>query len=327
MNDLTIEAGVIDVVEGSVLEVGVEIVNNSGEYTTDYVELTIDDVVIEQHEIHIEPHNSESLTILLDTEGYSGREIITARTSYSSDHVVVIIGAPDAEPWQDNRWVYSNGSGTVVEDSVGDYDSQFSDITWVNGDSGVNNIYGEVNGVDEWGDLGEDSKGDQFSVLVNNGYGSFGCWIKPNFSEFSDNRVLLFGTDIYSSDRRSFYIGIDTRDGDNTSQIMVSTTDDGNDVIHIDGSEGLIDNGEWQSLAFTANGSTATLVHNGEEDKSDEIEITESGDLGYNVKFFSRSDPPNNLYAGGVSLSWWSRGGVSIDSISEWHDKTKIFFQ
>ena len=231
---------------------------------------------------------------------------------------------PDSEGT--HQWDYVEGSGTLVEDQIGNLDADFTDITWRD-DAGAGGFYAELDGSNDYADLGQESR-SSLSHFVNDAEGTLFAWVKPlGFAD--DDFNAIYGGDLSSSTRTIFY-GIDTRDGEKTLYSSISNGNSG---------EGLTDavinfgTDEWAVVAFTSDGST---MRNYEavgpdfdlvERESGPVPNTASGDLEKNVTIGVSDEGSQRHWNGGVDLMFTDSIARSQSELQSIVDDSKAFYE
>ena len=78
---------------------------------------------------------------------------------------VIIDAIPDSQG--EHQWDTVEGSGSLVEDVIGDLDADFTGLSWVEGE-GTNDVYSVLNGTDEFADMGTNA----FTSFITDGEGT-----------------------------------------------------------------------------------------------------------------------------------------------------------
>ena len=232
----------------------------------------------------------------------------------SGDGRVFFDAIPDSGA--DHQWNFDGGTGTTVNDSNGGLDADFSSISWQSG-IGAGDFVGELDGTDDTGDLGSDSR-NIFASLVNEGKGAFSGWFR--LDDFNTDLQTLVGNDSSNSDRAFTFWYRD----DETVILRVGTSSDGDDTVtdlSIDVSA--LNEGEWHNFAFTMDGDDVYVLLDGNIDNSASVGATESGDLQSNNVHLGSQGGDQRFVEAGIDICWFDPEPVPTSEISDWVDDTE----
>jgi len=210
-------------------------------------------------------------------------------------------------------WHYSEGSGTTVADDVGTLDASFTGLDW-SSDFGFEGHYGILDGVDDYGELGSDSK-SELSFPLNTGVFSFFSW----FNTHSEQTQMVISSDVGGTNMRWNFSIID-------GKYSVR--------LYFNGPSAQIDTGnitvnEWVALAATGDGDTLELYV--AEPPDYEITLlgdtsisgdTTSGSLDEPVALGARHDG-SDPFDGFLDNQFIGDESLSESQFQEWVDATK----
>ena len=164
----------------------------------------------------------------------SDRAIPIDGRSYQVDGRAVARRAiPDSQG--DHQWDTIEGSGTLVEDTIGNLNADFTGLNWQTG-AGTNDVFSVLNGVDEFADMGADA----FTSFITDAEGTL-------------FRALKVDSD--ASGSLSPYASQNTSSGNNFSTRVNLTDNEYSFSLAVDGVFETIAGGtpkvdEWVILAF-----------------------------------------------------------------------------
>ena len=287
--------------------------NYGSESVSDGWELTIDDDVFALTE-------SEDTIGLPD--GGVGEEVVLpngaeALEMIAPDGTVVFdsVDIPDSVVEQmTNWWRFSEGEGTTVSDSEGSLNANFTGLTW-DDSAGLDGWNVNLNGTDEYGDLGSDSR-QQFTHFTENGVGTVFAWIYPEISE----GMVIFGS---SSSFTNVAVYFAVQDDNGDLNLRFDFSDGDNRMAFAAGGD--IPRNTWTPVAGVADGTEAT-IYIGEDMAnvgSGEISDGTTDDLDDNVNIGRRSDSDGNHWEGSLDNIWISDQEVSQSDLQEFVDATK----
>lgn len=101
--------------EDGILDLDVQLTNNSNVSITDDVELSVDGKVVGSTEFTVGGGETDNVTLTFDSKGYEDEETLLVSTPYSSDTLLVSIGMPDSGIYLQDGW--GDGKLTDREDS------------------------------------------------------------------------------------------------------------------------------------------------------------------------------------------------------------------
>ena len=223
-----------------------------------------------------------------------------------------------------HQWNYQEGDGLTISDQIGSLDISFTGGSWQTGE-GVGEVYLKLDGSDDYGDLGSDSR-SELSHIVNDGEGTFFLWAYADYSS-GDDRSMLFGNNL--STNRSFMIYVDDDSGQTEFRCG-----NGDEYMFEIRSGPQPPSNDWVAFAATANGSEATLYfaeppeYELIEVGSDTVGSTASGDLeDFNVFIGTDQDEGGRFWDGGVDYSFTDTSGWTESELQKIVDDTKGFYQ
>ena len=221
----------------------------------------------------------------------------------------------------DHQWNYTNGSGKLVEDVIGDASADYSGLSW-GSDSGPRNTYGVLNEEDDIADLGTSTASDWIH-FVSQQKGTLFAWIAPN--NITETQYIISAGYDGSQSNRSISFRL------NDDAIEINVFDGvGNKLYEHSG--GSIETSDWSVVAMVVDGDTSKLYIA----KNDTYNITEvssssvssdqgSGDLDGNVKF-GDAEFSDGAYGGGKSITFKDSGAWSESELQSFIDDTKNYF-
>lgn len=253
-------------------------------------------------------------------QGYTDRVIQAQDTVYLvsdgtdwytvSDQSYLGADIPDSVGDQ-NEWLFSEGSGTTVADTVGSLDANFASLTW-DTSFGYDGAYADLDGGDE-ADLGAGSQSALSNIVAGNG--SIGFWMRPDTLDGSPREIFTTSTAVSGSNY--FRFGISQN---NTLMFRASTNNTSNNFEDIGVVEYTPTANEWVSAVVTLDGSNVRLYINASEQASDAIGNIDSNDLANSVKIGSNGG--ERYFDGGLDYLWVSPSAVPVSDIQSWHDTT-----
>ena len=148
-----------EVTEGNRYELDYLLENRGQESKTEDVELRVDGELVDSDaSITLDPGNTATGT--LETDAFGEDDVNqTFNIELISDNkrtrlIEVIDDIVDSEG--DHQWDTIEGSGTLVEDTIGNLNADFTGLNWETG-AGTDDVFSVLNGVDEFADMGEDA--------------------------------------------------------------------------------------------------------------------------------------------------------------------------
>ena len=222
-----------------------------------------------------------------------------------------------------HQWNYDEGSGDTFADSIATLDGTLvNNPSWAS-DAGAGGSYVVLNGTDQYGDLGSESR-TEFTHFTENGVGTWAKWIKP--ANTTDRMSVAVST----SD--SAFVGTELRVDSGEVQWRCYTGD-GNFPWVSDGGSYSAD--DWIFVAGTADGSDAFtyLAEPPDYDVlqvgSDEINTGEltSQDFDNNVEIGRSANDGSNHFEGGIGLDFTDNSSRTQSNLQEWVDDTKGFYE
>jgi len=238
----------------------------------------------------------------------------TASEVLAPDGSTVFSAIPDPEPWQDNRWPTTAGSGSTLKDDVGSLDGSLGGGNWVEG-TGVGDYYYAYDGTAAT-DLGADSK-SRMATFCNTGEGAWGAWVRIKEVNFD----TIAGTDL-ATGKNEFEIITDDSSTNNW-RFRIATTNDSNEITGGDAAQ-YVDS--WVPLVITADGTDMEVLVGDPLSSvaSGSVPTTASGDLNGNVYFGGDRSVQETI---DMDIPWFSTTGVTTSQAQDWVDKTREFFQ
>lgn len=224
-----------------------------------------------------------------------------------------------------NQWNYSEGSGSAVSDYIGSLDASFSSLTW-NGTAGVGGYYGDLDGTNDYGDLGTASR-SELSHFVNSGTGTLFSWVYFT----GDSEGMIIGNFVDNTVRSFFFRAWDTA---NDGLAFGMSTGSGSYDILIE-QTGQLPTNEWRAVAATCDGSNASMYvaepsddYTVTEVGTDTVSGTASGDLqSYNVHLGAGEGGGTRLWEGGLDLQFTDNTAWSESELQSFVDDSKGFYQ
>ena len=307
---------------GERLAVSYDITNRGQSDGEQTVELLVDGEVVDSEALVVDAGEKDRMSLVTDafTDEDDGQlyevEIVTD-DRVAQVMTVEVIAIPDSGGT--HQWNTDEGSGSLLNDAIGTLDGDINGPTWTTGE-GTEDVYLDYNGVDQYVDLGDESR-TAFKHFTENGEGTVFFWIKPSTISTS----FIFGNTS----------GID-EDGmlfrcEDDGALRTSAYIDGNIVWSFVGDEDVYDTDIWQPIAVTADGSTIRIWHGKTitEVGSDSINTsdTSESDWSLNVNIGRETRNDDLHFSGGIDLGWTDSIARSQSELQNFVDESKQFYE
>ena len=198
----------------------------------------------------IELPNNENVDEIVLPNGANASEV------YGPDGNLVwkAVDTPDIPDIPDSggvhQWNTDEGSGTTLNDSIGNLDGDIQGATWVSG-AGTSDTHLEYDGSGDEVELGDSS---ELAFLRENMEGTVGIWVKY---DDVDTRNAAFSASGWSSSGVNMFLGYRTGDtADEGYNFQLSSEGDN----RFEGGDATTDIGEWVFQALTASGPNDDLI-------------------------------------------------------------------
>lgn len=225
----------------------------------------------------------------------------------------------------DHQWNYTAGSGTLVSDTIGSLDADFTGLDWVSG-SGAGNVYGELDGVDDIADLGSGTRSGWLH-FVEDHQGTLFWWVRPESGE----DLTICGCNDFASDERGFFLHLFGNAVDSDIEFFMS---DGESQIVRD-DYGNIPTESWSAVALVCDGSDA-LFYQAVPATNYDVELvgsasidadSGSGDLERNVVIGDKMTARGDNFAGGMDISFKDQISWTESELQSFVDDSKGLFE
>jgi len=217
-----------------------------------------------------------------------------------------------------HQYNVESGSGNI-SDNIGSLTGTLNGTgdPWVTGGVGAGDAYVDLDGSDQYFDLGTASQ-SEFSHFPN-GNGTVFAWINPdNFTDFPS---------IFVSSYQSSNVGVGLRVESGGDIRWGARDGSGNDVWSVIAS-GVLSSGTWTPVAATADGSTAKIYAGKSltQENSGSISNTTNSDLTNNVNIGRDTANGGRYFDGGLDLIWTDSTAQSQSNIQSFVDDSKAFY-
>ena len=312
--DVAIQSTNSPVEEGETLNVDYFVDNTGGVEDTQDIRLEIDNTQEDVDTgVTLDSGTSTTGTLQWDTTNESGDTYsATVLSDDDSDSVTVEIegdAIPDSEA--DHQWNYEEGSGTVVSDSIGSLDLDYSGISQWDPSAGARDTHAVLDGVDDGANIGD----SVLTHFISDVTGTIFQWAYWDDS----GQNYLWVSDVTRSGN-GFHIRVDR------TRLTV-----GGDTAEASGSTPPID--EWIAYAMVADGSS--LYHYRAEPPDYDVTLIDSatapssgsGTWDDDVGVHFRPVADDIHFGGGVDLAFADSIGWSESQLQQFVDDSKQFYE
>lgn len=247
--------------------------------------------------------------------------------AFSKPYVTASLSTAVPDSGGTHQWNYTEGSGTTVADSIASLDIAYSGATWQTG-AGADDSYLELDGTDDYGDLGSASQ-SELSHFVRDAQGTAFVWVKPSSGAADSDMGIL------SSEFSTAAPAISIRHVPDQAVFVRIGSDDGA-VLDINGG-GLSasDEGDWVAYAASVDGTDGYLYSARPPDydlvqqASGTVQRTQSADLNQTVKWGADTDSsgnPQRFWTGGFDVSFIDDAGWTQSELQSFVDNSKDLY-
>ena len=236
----------------------------------------------------------------------------------ANGETVFSAGIPDSGGT--NQWNFDAGSGTVVADTIGDLNADFSGSpTWVDGEGGTDDTRLVLNGVDESANLGN----DVFESLRTGPDGTVAGWLYLN----ADDAEGAFIGSEQTTGSTNFAIRVSPAELSDTYVFALALDDDGNQLTG-----GSPPSNEWIYVGLSVNSDGDVVGYAAEPPDYDVFEV--SSDPAPNATENNWSNnvhighhPGDGRYLNGsADLSFFDNEGWSESEHQSFVDRSEQFY-
>ena len=226
------------------------------------------------------------------------------------------VAIPDSEA--DHQWNFDQGSGTLIEDVIGNEDADFTGGTWES-NVGAGDYAFVLDGTDDKADMSD----DMLTGFKTDVEGTVFSWVR---NDDRDDRMYIIGTQNVTGSGTNFALGFH----DNNYSFNLT----------LDGSRGWVEQGDpesnvgdWVALAATIDNSEVTLYvaepsgYSLTELGTDDSPSSTSDDWDNPVAFGYDPNGDNEYYEGALDLTFAEERTWSESELQGFVDDTKHFYE